>query len=117
MQNMAPEDLIYELKSVVIHRGGAYGGHYYAYVHDDLKQGNYYLDKQEEFDDAPIEIKGKAFEIKEYMNENQKKELDDEKNKNNPNYNPDGKNDDEKKGKKNKKNKKNNKKMNEEVTI
>ena len=37
MQNTAPEDLIYELKSVVIHRGGAYGGHYYAYVHDDLK--------------------------------------------------------------------------------
>ena len=51
------------------------------------------------------------------MNENQKKELDDEKNKNNPNYNPDATTDEGKKGKKNKKNKKNNKKMNEEVTI
>ena len=26
----------YELKSIVIHRGGAYGGHYFAYIKDDL---------------------------------------------------------------------------------
>ena len=27
-----PENCIYELKSVIIHRGGAYGGHYHAYI-------------------------------------------------------------------------------------
>jgi ubiquitin C-terminal hydrolase len=27
-----PENCQYELKSVIIHRGGAYGGHYHAYV-------------------------------------------------------------------------------------
>jgi ubiquitin C-terminal hydrolase len=36
-----PEDSIYELKAIVIHRGGPYGGHYYAYMKDDLAQGNW----------------------------------------------------------------------------
>ena len=27
-----PDDAVYELKAVLIHRGGAYGGHYHAYV-------------------------------------------------------------------------------------
>lgn len=26
------EDAVYELKSIIIHRGGAYGGHYHAYI-------------------------------------------------------------------------------------
>ena len=26
------ENTIYELKSIIIHRGGAYGGHYHAYI-------------------------------------------------------------------------------------
>lgn len=30
------DELIYELKSIVIHRGGAHGGHYYAFIKDDL---------------------------------------------------------------------------------
>lgn len=40
-----PEDFKYELKSIVIHRGGAYGGHYYAYIKDDLGEGNWHLEK------------------------------------------------------------------------
>ena len=43
--NCEPEALIYELKSIVIHRGGAYGGHYFAYIKDDLKEGNWNLQK------------------------------------------------------------------------
>lgn len=27
-----PENTVYELKSIIIHRGGAYGGHYHAYI-------------------------------------------------------------------------------------
>ena len=81
-----PEDLKYELKSIVIHRGGAYGGHYFAYIKDDLGQGNWHLQKQESFDDAPEEIKRKKFDMKNFMSDKEKKELADEKNKNNPNY-------------------------------
>lgn len=32
----APENCKYELKSIIIHRGGAFGGHYYAYIQDEL---------------------------------------------------------------------------------
>lgn len=38
--SMATE-AVYELKAIVIHRGGPYGGHYYAYMKDDLMQGNW----------------------------------------------------------------------------
>ena len=48
-QDANPDDFKYELKSIVIHRGGAYGGHYYAYIKDDLKEGNWYLEKQESY--------------------------------------------------------------------
>ena len=44
MQYTAPEDYIYELKSIVIHRGGGYGGHYFAYIKDDLGEGTWHLD-------------------------------------------------------------------------
>ena len=43
-----PDELIYELKSIVIHRGGAYGGHYFAYIKDDLNEGNWHLDEVKE---------------------------------------------------------------------
>jgi len=29
-------DSVYELKSIIIHRGGTYGGHYHAYIQDEL---------------------------------------------------------------------------------
>ena len=38
-QAIQSEDCLYELKAVVIHSGGPYGGHYYAYIKDDLDQG------------------------------------------------------------------------------
>lgn len=34
-----PDLVNYELKAVVIHKGGPYGGHYHAYIRDDLKEG------------------------------------------------------------------------------
>ena len=88
LQNSQPGDFVYELKSIVIHRGGAYGGHYFAYIHDDLKQGNWHLQKLDQYDEEPTEILTKTFDMKDYMTEEQKKALEDEKNKHNPNYNP-----------------------------
>ena len=40
----SPDAFDYELKSIIIHSGGCYGGHYIAYIKDDLKEGNWYLD-------------------------------------------------------------------------
>ena len=61
------ENFKYELKSIVIHRGGAYGGHYYAYIKDDMTEGKWHLEKQEMFDDKPVEIVKKKFEISNFM--------------------------------------------------
>ena len=83
---IGPNDTQYELKSIVIHRGGAYGGHYWSYIKDDLQEGNWHLQKVTEYDDEPTEIKRKKFDQTEFMTDEQKKELADEKNKNNPNY-------------------------------
>ncbi len=33
----------YELKAIVIHGGGAYGGHYHAYIRDELEEGQWGL--------------------------------------------------------------------------
>jgi ubiquitin C-terminal hydrolase len=44
--NDSEDKYIYELKSIVIHRGGAFGGHYFSYIKDDLKEGNWYLEKK-----------------------------------------------------------------------
>lgn len=38
-----PENCEYELKSVIIHRGGTYNGHYHAYMQDELGEGNWFL--------------------------------------------------------------------------
>lgn len=35
-----PENCLYELKAVLIHRGGTYGGHYHTYVFHFI---DYYL--------------------------------------------------------------------------
>ena len=66
-----PEALVYELKSIIIHRGGAYGGHYFAYIKDDLKAGNWNLEKIEAADlqDKPVEKVTKKFDITQHMNE------------------------------------------------
>lgn len=46
----------YELKSIVIHRGGAMGGHYHAYIRDDLVQGNWDVQLPSEFEEEPREV-------------------------------------------------------------
>jgi len=52
-----PENTFYELKSIIIHRGGTYGGHYHAYIQDEMCEGDWYLQMPEEFkkDPTPIE--------------------------------------------------------------
>jgi ubiquitin carboxyl-terminal hydrolase 40 len=54
--------LEYELKSIVVHRGGPYGGHYFAYMRDDLGQGNWDLKIPERFADEPTEKEQKPEE-------------------------------------------------------
>lgn len=74
----SPESNTYELKSIVVHRGGAYGGHYFAYIKDDLKEGSWYLQKDIDIEDAPTEVKRKKFDPTEHMSEQQKKEYEEE---------------------------------------
>lgn len=60
---------MYELKSVIIHRGGAHGGHYFAYTKDDLNEGRWSLDKEIEIAEAPTEVMRKKFDPNEHMSE------------------------------------------------
>ena len=46
----------YDLKSIIIHSGGPYGGHYWCYTKDDLKEGEWNLQLPEEWANAPTEI-------------------------------------------------------------
>jgi len=48
----SPENL-YELKAIVIHSGGAYGGHYHAYIHDELEEGNWDIKIPEKYASEP----------------------------------------------------------------
>ena len=50
-----PEDAKFELKAIVVHRGGPYGGHYYAYIKDDLGKGKWDLEIPQQFQDKPSE--------------------------------------------------------------
>ena len=72
-----PENCIYELKSVIIHRGGAYGGHYHAFIQDELGEGNWHLDMPAEFKKDPEVVHKKAFNPKEHMTEAQIKAAED----------------------------------------
>ena len=60
-------DSKYELKSIVIHRGGTYGGHYWAYIKDDFQEGEWHLEKAGGFQKKPTEIKKKKFDATEFM--------------------------------------------------
>ena len=51
-----PDESKYELKAIIIHRGGAYGGHYLAYIKDDCNEGNWDLHMPEEFQAQPDEL-------------------------------------------------------------
>ena len=63
------ESTIYELKSIIIHRGGAYGGHYHAFIQDELKEGNWFLEMPAEFKAEPKVIEKKTFNPKDHMTE------------------------------------------------
>ena len=53
---------------IIIHRGGPYGGHYHAYIRDDLNEGVWNLKMPDKFAEAPTEV------VK--SNEKDKKEQD-----------------------------------------
>lgn len=40
----------------MIHRGGPYGGHYHAYIRDDLEDGNWDVELPEHFQAEPTEV-------------------------------------------------------------
>jgi len=43
----------FELKSIIIHAGGAHGGHYHCYTRDDLHEGNWNIELPEQLDADP----------------------------------------------------------------
>jgi len=55
-QKSDPDLVNYELKAIIIHRGGPYGGHYHAYIKDDLQEGNWNLTLPEKFAESPSEV-------------------------------------------------------------
>ena len=63
-QKQDPDLCNYELKAIVIHRGGPYGGHYHAYIRDDLNEGNWNLQLPLMFDAAPVDVEPKEAEKK-----------------------------------------------------
>ena len=70
---------VYELKSIVIHRGGPYGGHYHAFIRDDLGEGKWDLELPEKFDDKPKDTTLKEEEKKEEDGKEEKKDGEEEK--------------------------------------
>ena len=46
-------DNLYYLKCVIIHRGGAYGGHYHAYIRDELCEGEWSVSSPEKYAAEP----------------------------------------------------------------
>jgi ubiquitin carboxyl-terminal hydrolase 40 len=77
--NDTEDKYMFELKSIVIHRGGAHGGHYFSYIKDDLNEGNWYLEKDIKVEETPDEIKRKGYIPEDHMSEQQLKELEEEK--------------------------------------
>ena len=53
---MQQEESLYELKSIVIHSGGPYGGHYHAFIKDDLGLGVWDLKLPETFTNEPTVV-------------------------------------------------------------
>lgn len=41
----------------MIHRGGPYGGHYHAYIRDDLEDGNWDIVLPDVYQNEPEEVK------------------------------------------------------------
>jgi hypothetical protein len=63
---------------VIIHRGGAYGGHYHAYIQDELKEGNWHIQMPAHFEKEPTQVTKKAFNPKDHMTEEQIKKMEEE---------------------------------------
>lgn len=69
------ESYNYELKSIIIHRGGAFGGHYFAYIKDDLKEGVWDLELPKEFEKEPKKIEKTKFNPKDHVTDEQLKKM------------------------------------------
>lgn len=83
--SFSPDSTIYELKSIIIHRGSAHGGHYHAYIQDELKEGNWHLTMPEQFIAQPKPIeKKKEYDPKDFMTTEQIREMEIDKNNDNP---------------------------------
>ena len=52
-QELDPDTTNYELKAILIHAGNAGGGHYYTYIKDDCKEGNWDLKMPDILKDEP----------------------------------------------------------------
>jgi hypothetical protein len=63
------------LKSIIIHRGGAFGGHYFAYIKDDLKEGVWDLELPKEFEKEPKKIEKTKFNPKDHVTDEQLKKM------------------------------------------
>ncbi|XP_056676110.1 ubiquitin carboxyl-terminal hydrolase 40 isoform X1 [Monodelphis domestica] len=50
-------EYVYDLFSVIIHKGGCYGGHYHVYIKDVDQLGNWYLEE----DESESVVKAKSF--------------------------------------------------------
>ena len=74
----SPDDAIYELKSIIIHRGGAYGGHYHAYIQDELNEGQWHLEMPKEFQKEPKLLTKVAYNPKDFMTDEQIKKMEDD---------------------------------------
>ena len=61
------------MKSIVIHSGGPYGGHYYAYIKDDLGEGNWNLHMPAVFAKDPVEKDNRPAHIKQKEADEKKK--------------------------------------------
>mmetsp|Transcript_15139 Transcript_15139/g.20544 ORF Transcript_15139/g.20544 Transcript_15139/m.20544 type:complete len:101 (+) Transcript_15139:924-1226(+) len=66
---------MYDLKAIVIHRGGPYGGHYHAYIRDDLKEGVWNLKLPEAFAAEPTEVVKKKEPVEDKKEEEKKEEV------------------------------------------
>ena len=64
-RQLADPDLVnYDLKAIIIHEGGPYGGHYYCFLKDDLKEGNWNLQVPKKSAVKPLEIEKNGEEKK-----------------------------------------------------
>jgi len=80
---MHPEYIIgencYELFTIVVHRGTANSGHYFAYIRDILNEGNWDLKNLESYKTEPTKIEIKKEEEKKEEEKKQEIIIEEEK--------------------------------------